>query len=101
MTDPTPDPPEVPAVLVTSAQRSLLQRVSVVWLVPLAALLIAAAIAWQAWVDRGPVIEILFDDAAGVTRGVTELRFRDVAVGMVENVRFTDTLDRVIVAVRV
>ena len=102
MTDLPPDPAgDIPPVPVTTARRSLLQRVSVVWLVPLAALLIAAAIAWQAWVDRGPVIEILFDDAAGVTRGVTELRFRDVAVGMVEDVRFTDTLDRVVVAVRV
>ncbi len=99
--DPAPDLPELPAVPVTTARRSLLERVSVVWLVPLAALLIALGIAWQAWVDRGPVIEILFDDAAGVARGVTELRFRDVAVGMVEDVRFTDTLDRVVVAVRV
>ena len=92
---------DLPPVPVTTARRSLLERVSVVWLVPLAALVIALAIAWQAWADRGPVIEILFDDASGVSRGVTELRFRNVTVGMVEDVRFTETLDRVIVAVRV
>jgi paraquat-inducible protein B len=92
---------DIPPVPVTSARRSILDRVSVVWLVPFAALLIALGVAWQAWVDRGPLIEILFDDASGVTRGVTELRFRDVSVGVVEEVRFTDTLDRVVVAVRV
>ena len=92
---------DVPPVPVTSARRSLMDRVSVVWLVPLAALVVALAIAWQAWADRGPVIEILFDDASGVARGVTELRFRNVTVGMVEDVRFTETLDRVIVSVRV
>jgi paraquat-inducible protein B len=92
---------DIPPVPVTTARRSLLDRVSVVWLVPLAALIIALGIAWQAWVDRGPVIEILFEDAAGVSRGVTELRFRNVTVGMVEEVRFTDDLDRVVVAVRV
>lgn len=92
---------DIPPVPVTTARRSLLARVSVVWLVPLAALVIALAIAWQAWVDRGPLIEILFEDAAGVTRGATELRFRNVTVGMVEDIRFTDDLDRVVVAVRV
>jgi paraquat-inducible protein B len=92
---------DIPPVPVTTTRRSILDRVSVVWLVPLAALLIALGIAWQTWVDRGPVIEILFDDAAGVTRGVTELRFRNVTVGMVEYVRFTDELDRVVVGVRV
>lgn len=97
MTDMT----DIPPVPVTSARRSLMDRVSVVWLVPFAALLIALGIAWQAWVDRGPLIEILFEDAAGVSRGVTELRFRNVTVGMVEEVRFTDDLDRVVVAVRV
>lgn len=92
---------DVPPVPVTTARRSLLDRVSVVWLVPFAALLIALGVAWQAWVDRGPLIEILFEDASGVTRGVTELRFRDLSVGVVEDVRFTDELDRVVVAVRV
>jgi paraquat-inducible protein B len=92
---------DIPPVPVTSARRSLLDRISVVWLVPFAALLIALGIAWQTWVDRGPVIEILFADAAGVTPGVTDLRFRDVTVGRVEDVYFTDELDRVVVAVRV
>jgi paraquat-inducible protein B len=92
---------DIPPVPVTTTRRSILDRISVVWLVPLAALLIALGVAWQTWVDRGPVIEILFDDAAGVTRGVTELRFRNVTVGMVEYVRFTDELDRVVVGVRV
>jgi paraquat-inducible protein B len=92
---------DIPPVPVTTARRSILARVSVVWLVPFAALVIALAIAWQAWIDRGPVIEILFEDAAGVTRGATELRFRNVSVGMVEDIRFTDDLDRVVVAVRV
>jgi paraquat-inducible protein B len=92
---------DIPPVPVTTARRSLLDRVSVVWLVPFAALLIALAIAWQTWVDRGPVIEVLFEDAAGVSPGVTELRFRNVTVGMVEYVRFTDDLDRVVVGIRI
>ncbi len=94
MTDRVPDVP------VTSARRSLRERVSVVWLVPLAALLIALGLAWRSFTAAGPLIEIVFDDAAGVVARETELRYRNVAVGLVEGVRFTAGLEQVVVAVR-
>ncbi len=81
-------------------RRSAWDRVSIVWLVPVLALLVALGVAWQNYANRGPVIEIIFDSAAGVTKDETEVRFRDVAVGIVEDVSFTEELDRVIVAVR-
>jgi paraquat-inducible protein B len=95
LTDPIPD------VEIATARRSLMDRASVVWLVPLAALAIALGVAWQSYSDRGPLIEIVFDNAAGITKNETELRFRDVAVGLVETVSFTETLDQVIVGVRI
>jgi paraquat-inducible protein B len=91
---------QIPQVTVTTARRSVWDRISVVWLVPLAALLIALGVAWTAWVDRGPTIEITFDDAAGIAVNSTELRFRNVAVGKVERLRFTENLENVIVSVR-
>jgi paraquat-inducible protein B len=95
MTDPVPD------VGLVSARRRLWERMSVVWLIPVAALLISLGVAWQAWVERGPVIEIIFDDAAGIAARQTELRFRNVSVGKVERVRFTESLEQVIVSVRI
>ncbi|NAZ35440.1 intermembrane transport protein PqiB [Rubellimicrobium sp. CFH 75288] len=92
-----PDPPPIP---VTSMRRSIWDRVSVVWLVPLAALLIALGLAWQNFRSAGPVIQIAFDSAAGVTPRETELRFRDVTVGLVERVQFTEGLGQVLVSVR-
>ena len=74
----------IPPVPVTTARRSIWDRMSVVWLVPLAALFIALGVAWTAWHDRGPLIQIVFDDAAGVEAGQTDLRFRNVSVGKVE-----------------
>jgi hypothetical protein len=47
MTDP------VPSIPVTSARRSLWDRVSVIWLVPLAALAIALGVGWQNFSSRG------------------------------------------------
>ena len=94
MTD-IPDLPREPQ------RRSLLERASIVWIVPVAAVVVALAIAWQNYAQRGPVIEISFDDASGIREGETQLRYRDVAVGLVEDVRFTPSLDRVLVSVRI
>ena len=52
--------------------------ISPVWLVPLFALVIALGVAWRTYSERGPLIEIVFDNAAGVEAGQTTLRFRDV-----------------------
>ncbi|MBT8458570.1 MAG: MCE family protein, partial [Boseongicola sp.] len=90
-------PPEIP---VRSVRASIFERASVVWLVPMAALLVALGVAWQSYSDRGPVIEIAFDSAAGMSPGETVLRYRDVDVGLVEDVAFTDNLDRVLASVR-
>ena len=81
--------------------RGFLERASVVWVVPVAAVLAALAIAWQNYAQRGPVIEIAFESAPGIREGETHLRYRDVTVGLVEDVRFTPSLDRVIVSVRI
>lgn len=94
----TDTPPNVP---IQPARRSLLERLSVVWIVPIAALLIALGVAWQSYNDRGPLLEIAFENASGVVSGQTELRYRDVAVGVVESVAFTSGLDHVLVNVRV
>ena len=96
-TAPGDTPPDVP---VKPARRSLFERISIVWVIPLVALLIALAVAWQSYADQGPVIEISFDNAAGVTANETELRYRDVSVGVVEKVAFTSDLGQVVVSVR-
>ncbi|MEM9901991.1 MAG: MlaD family protein [Pseudomonadota bacterium] len=93
-------PPLIPEAEVQPAERSLWERVSIVWLVPIGALLLALALAWQAYTDRGPVIEITFANGSGIAAGETELRYRDIGVGQVERVGFTPGLERVLVTVR-
>ena len=75
--------------------------VSAVWLVPIVAILIAGAVAYQSLRDRGTLIAIAFPDVAGITIGQTALRYRDVVVGVVEDVGFTADLTLVNVFVRV
>lgn len=98
MTDPTGTPPGAADMRIDPPRRA---RLSWVWLVPVIALAVALGMAWQTFADRGPLIEIRFDNAAGVAKGETELRFRDVTVGRVEDVRFSDDLRQVVVSVRI
>ena len=68
------------------------RRISAVWLVPLLALVLALGVAWNTYARRGPTIDIVFDDAAGVIAGQTTVRFRDVAVGVVERLSLSADL---------
>ncbi|MEM7720136.1 MAG: MlaD family protein [Pseudomonadota bacterium] len=91
---------QIPELPVSGARRTLWERASIVWLVPLAALVVSLWVAWESYSDRGPLIEIVFNEATGIRSGETELRFRDVQVGIVEDVGFSDSLDTVRVSVR-
>ena len=79
---------------------NLSARVSLTWLLPLAALLFAAWVLWQSYAQRGPLVEIQFDKAGGVVAGETRVRRNDVDVGRVELVRLADDLNSVVVSVR-
>lgn len=94
-------PSDIPEIDVRPARRTFWQRASVVWLVPIAALAVALGIAWQTWSSQGPVMVVTFDEALGVKARETELRYRDVTVGRVEDVHFTSDLGRVDVSIRV
>lgn len=95
MTDPTPAEADIrPA-------RGGASRLSPVWVVPILALAVTLGIAWRSYADRGTLIEIAFESASGIAEDTTELRYRDVAVGQVEEVTFSDDLSQVLVAVRV
>ncbi|TPE46585.1 MlaD family protein [Amaricoccus solimangrovi] len=77
------------------------RRLSAVWLIPLLALLVSLGVAWRNYESRGPLIEIVFDNAAGIEAGKTAVRFRDVTVGEVEGVKLSPDLSQVIVSVRI
>ena len=90
-----------PATPVTDRSRPVRRIISAVWIVPIIALLIALAIAWQSYANRGVLVSIAFPDASGIEVGQTTLRYREVAVGVVEDVGFTPDLQEVNVYVRV
>ncbi|MEL7178902.1 MAG: MlaD family protein [Pseudomonadota bacterium] len=86
---------------VRPVKRRIWQRLSLVWLVPLFALGISLWAAWQSYADRGTLITISFENAAGITSGETTIKYRDVTIGEVEDVEFSDGLTDVLVHARV
>jgi paraquat-inducible protein B len=92
---------DAPPVSIEPAPKTLMSRLSIVWVIPFLALVIALGVAWQSYNDRGPLISIEFENGAGIAARATELRYRDVTVGVVEKVRFSEGLQSVVAQVRV
>ncbi|MFQ6546861.1 MlaD family protein [Aestuariibius sp. 2305UL40-4] len=93
----TETPPEVE---IEPVRQSLFQRVSLVWLIPLFAVVVALGLAYQNYAEQGPYIEVFFPEATGITAGETQLHYRDVTVGLVEDVGFSEDITRVRVGIR-
>ncbi|AXC48888.1 MCE family protein [Paracoccus suum] len=84
-----------------TARNAMLAGVSLIWLVPIIALIAILGLAWNSWSQRGDLIQVSFNDATGITPGETVLKFREVTVGKVEGVRFSGDLSEVILDIRV
>ena len=93
-----PDPAELD---IQPARASFWRNLSFIWFVPVLALAVSLGLAWQSYSQRGVAIAITFSSAPGVTPGETTIRYRDVVVGTVEDVTFTEDLSRVLVLARV
>lgn len=68
-----------------------------VWFIPLAALLVGLSIVWRGYSQKGPTITITFQSATGIETGKTQIRYRDVVIGLVKSVRLNGTQNGVIV----
>ena len=67
----------------------------VVWLLPLVALLIGGWLFYKTESEKGPEITVTFNTAEGVEEGKTYVKFRNVNVGVVHTVDFTEDLKAV------
>jgi paraquat-inducible protein B len=73
---------------------------SIVWLIPLIAALVGGFVAWRAFSERGPAITITFKSAEGLEAGKTQIKYKDVQVGLVETVTLEPDLSGVVVQAR-
>jgi paraquat-inducible protein B len=86
------------ATLPTAALKR--RRFSPIWLVPAVAAVLAGWLGWKTLIERGPRITVSFESADGIEAGRTRIMHRNVALGMVESVDFSDDLSHVVVRAR-
>jgi paraquat-inducible protein B len=70
---------------------------SIIWVVPIIALLIGGGLAYKAMSAKGPTITIAFETAEGLEANKTKIMFKDVEVGKVSEISLRDDLSGVVV----
>jgi len=77
------------------------RRLSVVWIIPILAAVVALGIAVQRILSEGPTITIVFKAAGGVEAGKTYLKYKDVNIGIVKTVKLSEDATRVVVTAKI
>ena len=85
-----PQDPEAPLAIARKRR-----GVSVVWMVPILAAVVAGGLWLQALQSRGPMVTVLFDDGSSLEAGKTKVLFEGVEVGRVQSVELSDDLTAV------
>ncbi len=72
-------------------------QISIVWFVPLVALLIGGWLVFKTLSEQGPTITVSFKSAEGLEAGKTKIKYKNVELGQVTQIRLTPDLSRVLV----
>ncbi|HEY7163171.1 MAG TPA: MlaD family protein [Candidatus Binatia bacterium] len=76
-------------------------RISIVWIVPIFAAIVAIGIAVQRILSEGPTITIIFKAAQGVEAGKTFVKYKDVNIGQVTKVQLAPDYNNVELTVKI
>ncbi|HEY3231809.1 MAG TPA: MlaD family protein, partial [Roseiflexaceae bacterium] len=76
-------------------------RISVIWIIPILAAVVAIGIAIQRILSEGPTITIVFSAAEGIEAGKTVVKYKDVNIGRVTNVELTNDFAKVRVTAKI
>lgn len=92
------DDVELPQATPVAPRRS---RISIVWIIPVLAVLVGIGIVVQRIRSEGPTITIVFKAAEGIEAGKTFIRYKDVIIGQVKTVQFTEDYQAVEVTAKI
>ncbi|MGH8439783.1 MAG: intermembrane transport protein PqiB, partial [Pseudomonas sp.] len=77
---------EEPPVPGPSTVKTRRFNVSLVWIVPIVAVLVGISLVVHNWLQQGPTIQITFKTGEGLTANKTEVKYRNVVIGHVTTV---------------
>jgi paraquat-inducible protein B len=92
------DPDKLPQATVVRKKR---MRISIIWIIPLLAALVAIGIAIQRVRSEGPTITIVFKVAEGIEAGKTFIKYKDVRIGQVTAVQLSPDYSKVLVKAKI
>ncbi len=76
------------------------RRLSSVWIIPIVAALIGAWLTWKSVSEQGPAFTLTFRTADGLEAGKTKIKYRELEIGVVEELHLADDLSHVIAHAR-
>jgi paraquat-inducible protein B len=99
MTEPTVLPPDdLPRAVADPPRRT---RLPFVWILPALVIVVAGFVAVQQKLAQGPSIDIYFQGADGIEANKTKIRYKDVDIGDVTNIRVSKDRKKVVVTARI
>jgi len=84
---------QIPTAVIETRNR----RISIVWLIPIIALLVGAWLAYTTISKMGPTITITFKSARDLEAGKTRIKYKDVDLGKVTSIQLGEDLSHVLV----
>lgn len=70
-----------------------------IWIIPIVAVLVGAGLAVKVILERGPTITISFKSGEGLEAGKTQVKYKDVDIGLVKTVALSEDHNQVIASV--
>src|SRR5262245_9119729 len=93
-----PRSPDIPQATIVPRSRA---RISIVWIIPVLAAVVAIGIAVQRILSEGPTVTIVFKAAQGVEANKTPVKYKDVNIGLVTAVQLASDYSRVEVTAKI
>lgn len=84
----------------TKAQISSGRKLTPIWILPMVALAMGLWALFYSLSNEGPEVQVRFSTAAGLTAGKTKVKFRDVEVGTVTEVRLSTDQEAVVAVLK-
>jgi paraquat-inducible protein B len=89
-------------MMMTTAQAEIrkARAFNPIWIIPLLAIVLGVWMVVHTWMTEGPEISISFETAEGLTAGKTKVKYRNVNMGVVQEVILSDDFEGVIAKVK-
>lgn len=85
-----------PRMEISSPKVSKRSGPSVVWIIPMITLLVGGWLIVKTLSEQGPRVTISFKTAEGIEVGKTKIKYKNVDIGVVEQIKFSDDFSNVI-----